>query len=91
MSKPAFSPPLKREPGEPVAIPGMAHFAGTGPLGKDCGSCTYFEVKNRPKNPKLAAACVCRKWCALMDRKVKEAPSIHPWFNACKYYEARLK
>lgn len=33
---------LKRPPGEQTAIPGMAHFEGSGPEGKYCRDCFYL-------------------------------------------------
>lgn len=57
--------------------PGMAHFAGSGPAGKHCKDCAFFERD-----------ATCQKFKELMGRK---GPSISGWQLSCRYFEARAK
>jgi hypothetical protein len=36
------------------SVPGMAHFAGTGPKGKTCGECAYWMLQRCDKYRQLA-------------------------------------
>lgn len=60
---------------------GMAHFAGTGPLGATCRDCTFLDNTNT-KGTKPRA---CRKFTELTGRKGKVVPL---YADACKYFQA---
>jgi len=80
------------------AIPGMAYFAGTGPLGKTCGGCWHrgmFRTARRgfwnnqkqdfdaPKSYRYAG-------CAMFKALTGEyGPAISADNHACKYFEAK--
>lgn len=92
---------LKRPVDEPVAIPGMAHFAGTGPEGKRCSQCAHlgdlpcWGKKNRTTRelaelneeaqPRRFEVNACRKAAALFDGHVQRGGIQHN--AACKYFE----
>ncbi|MTH96664.1 hypothetical protein [Roseibium sp. RKSG952] len=68
---------------------GMAHFAGTGPAGKVCGTCRHFQVNNnktcsRMPDSRLGKPAVCLKARKLMGGATARIPSRAA---ACKYYE----
>jgi hypothetical protein len=48
-------------------IPGMAHFAGTGPTGTYCFQCSYFW------NGSERSAGECREFMRLCPRKIHES------------------
>jgi hypothetical protein len=59
---------------------GMAHFAGTGPDGRRCGACAFFDRKDdKPE-------AICTKYKALTNRIGKLIPLEA---LACKYFEAK--
>lgn len=57
------------------AVPGMAHFAGTGPTGAICGQCTLFA----PDDGR------CSKFRELTGRRGAKVPSGSA---ACRYFTA---
>lgn len=61
---------------------GMAHFAGTGPAGKTCRTCTHFApaFKGRSRNR------VCHRFKELTG---KWGDSIPAKALACKHYEEK--
>ena len=63
---------------------GMAHFAGTGPQGKTCKSCAFFNYDRK----KPSANQFCRKYFELASGK-KAKDKIPHNASACKYYGAR--
>jgi hypothetical protein len=72
-----------------VTVPGMAHFAGTGPRNKCCGSCQFFgywkRVINQAGNLVTSKrATGCGKFHALTG---KHGPAINKSLSACKYFE----
>ena len=79
--------PLTNIPGQPRkedALPGMAHFAGTGPINKKCGDCVFrgyfrheFDVKRHYG---------CRKSKSLTG---KNGPEVQVEWRACKYFEQK--
>lgn len=76
--------PLTHIPGTPRksdAKPGMAHFAGTGPLGKTCRSC-IFCIREQKKH-------YCHKYTHLMGMD-KSGPAIEPEYEACRYFEGAV-
>lgn len=56
------------------AVPGMAHFAGTGPRGETCGRCRF----------RAALDGRCRKYRELMQMRGKPVSTGNA---ACKYFE----
>lgn len=94
---------LKPLEGEQYAIPGMAHFAGTGPEGKRCSQCLFcrdlpYWGRGRWNDPllcgKLADAPptkiekdVCSKAAELYDGIV-QIGGIQ-FENACRYFVAK--
>jgi hypothetical protein len=74
---PEFAQKLRR------TVPGMAHFAGTGPVGETCGTCGYLsEVTHRGR-------CInrCAKFTELMQGKVGDSVPKHT--PACRYFSPR--
>jgi len=93
---------LKRPDDEPVAIPGMAHFAGTGPEGKRCSHCSLcrdISVWGRDfisadkaslkdgTPPRRVEVNACAKAAELYDGHVQKGGIQHN--PACKYFEPR--
>ena len=62
-------------------VPGMAHFAGTGPVGETCGKCRYLIESTRRKRSHR-----CAKYTELMRCIGDDVPKQTP---ACRYYSAR--
>ena len=65
---------------------GMAAWAGTGPVGKNCLQCAHFGagVKDRPK--KTSASAGCHEWLRLMSNaRAKKYPASA---EACRYFQA---
>lgn len=66
--------------------PGMAHFAGTGPRGKECWDCAFY---GRPDGLMRSRGMRCRKYAELMGGwHVDPLPS---GARACKYFEQKKK
>ena len=59
---------------------GMAHWAGSGPIGKTCGQCVYLVDVNR-STPRRCAKYqqMMRRWGGVIARSTA----------ACKYFEAK--
>lgn len=91
---------LKRPDDEPVAVPGMAHFAGTGPEGKRCSQCLHCQdvsVWGRdftsPEKaglkegtpPRRIEFNACAKAADLYDGHAQKGGIQHN--PACKYFE----
>lgn len=75
------------------AIPGMAHFAGTGPYATRCDACAHVEGYGREASSKGFGALkpvTCAKWRELMgERGGKKQPSFSHANKSCKYFERR--
>jgi hypothetical protein len=71
------------------SVPGMAHFAGTGPSGATCGGCDYFRSSKRGTR--------CAKFTELMrqafpsGRAPAEGGDVPRATPACRYFLARPK
>jgi hypothetical protein len=65
-------------------VPGMAHWAGSGPAGAKCGGCAWFKSVTRG----LGASTRCEKYSRMMDGRVG-AKKLPPDTPACKYFEAK--
>ena len=59
-------------------VPGMAHFAGTGPAGRTCGECRFLVKVPRGNNQR------CEKYRQMMDEY--GAVNIPETTPACKYF-----
>jgi len=62
-------------------VPGMAHFAGTGPAGTRCGGCTSYVYDEKSKRHKT-----CGKYNQLTGKMGKSFDSMTP---SCRYFDAR--
>lgn len=74
--------------------PGMAHFAGTGPIGATCASCRYREGGSRLAE--LGPHAVVKIGCSMYRRLMKIKPDAKvPTFNsstpACRHYAKRVQ
>lgn len=84
MSLLGINPKLTHGPGDfhaqaAVTHRGQAHFAGTGPAGAICGSCSHYGGgKENGRQP-------CRKF---RDLTGKTGPVLPKDASACKYFEA---
>jgi len=92
---------LTRHPGMPDSgevIPGMAHFAGTGPAGKHCGDCGHRGYERQTAVPKWdeVARCYVYGWyryqgCAKFKGLTGKAGPVISANNAsCKYFEDKV-
>ena len=72
------------------SVAGMAHFAGTGPEGWTCRSCTHWGVTKEERSrgdrrsfqtPKPRA---CQKFKQMTGKKGGEVPGLTP---SCKHWE----
>lgn len=64
------------------AVPGMAHFENTGPVGTSCGECTHWHPARR----------VCEQFIKLMGARAgsyRTAPQLKPTQPSCKYWQRR--
>jgi hypothetical protein len=65
-----------------ATVPGMAHFAYTGPRGKCCGDCSHLM-------PRGALGYGCMQFQRMMQAMVREEiPRTTP---SCKYFEERKR
>jgi hypothetical protein len=68
------------------SVPGMAHFAGTGPNGKTCGQCEFWGYQvTTPEGLKFQFRC--KKYNELTR---KHGNIITGLTLACKYWEAKF-
>jgi hypothetical protein len=87
-------------PGVPArasAVPGMAHFAGSGPAGKHCGDCEFLRYwRQRPGqwdhtlsevSQRTYKASGCAKFKELTG---KHGPTVSGTNKACKYFRQSL-
>lgn len=63
-------------------VPGMAHFAGTGPFGEVCESCSYWQRFGNKKQP------ICEKYRTMTGDAAKAIPAGTP---SCRYCQASTK
>lgn len=72
-------------------VPGMAHWAGTGPKGKTCRECISFATTGQryaSKGGKHAKGELMPSRCAAYRRLKGEAGKPVPhWKQACKHFE----
>ena len=71
------------------SVPGMAHFAGTGPAGATCKTCAHLGYERL--TPSLLAKHFggCAKFRKLTGRHGPRA--IPPSTPACRYFEQRAE
>lgn len=65
-------------------IPGMAHWAGTGPAGSTCGTCRYFTSVSRG----LGSSTRCDKYSQMMNGR-SGPKKLPPETAGCKYFEKK--
>lgn len=73
---------LTKIPGYPSksdAVPGMAHFSGSGPSGTQCHSCFFYTSQHRSKR-----CGYCLKTQQLVGQR---GAKIHGSNSSCRYYE----
>jgi hypothetical protein len=64
-------------------IPGMAHWAGSGPRGKSCGQCQHFVEMSIG----VGRSTRCHRYETMTGQQgTKKIPVKTP---ACKYFEAK--
>lgn len=83
---PAMLPPddEKQARQQRASVPGMAHFAHTGPKGAKCGDCVFWSVANAGRR-----GYRCMKYTELVGREyADDLPANTP---ACKYFDKRRK
>ncbi|RWP64141.1 hypothetical protein [Mesorhizobium sp.] len=61
-------------------VPGMAHFAGTGPVGATCSECDFWRQFGNQKKPS------CEKFRLITGHSGKPVPGFTP---ACRYFNKR--
>lgn len=75
------------------AIPGMAHFAGSGPAFTRCDGCSFAEGHGRMEVAKGMGALkpiTCAKWREMMGvRAGKKQPAFCHTTKACKHFSKR--
>lgn len=60
-------------------VPGMAHFAGTGPRGTICAHCPHWQLPSTSSRKHI-----CRKYQELMPKgPAKQVPGSTP---SCRYF-----
>ena len=75
-----FDPEVER--GRRETPPGMAHWAGSGPVGAKCTDCRHLDLAKDSKIEKAR----CLKYALLMRRLGKK---FSKRTAACKYFDAR--
>lgn len=61
----------------------MAHFAGSGPVGKTCRECEHWQMQGRTVNGELKPG-LCAKFRRLTGWEGAKVPDLAA---ACKYFE----
>ena len=70
--------------GAMTALPGMAFFRGTGPLGTHCVDCLYVDPKSRRRTKADGLTGKCTKFSELMHRI---GPAFPLSMSSCRYFE----
>jgi hypothetical protein len=70
------------------AIAGMAHYAGSGPIGTTCGTCLHRGYSREGKNGKWKKTTGCRVYKSLTGR---HGAAVRKENASCKYFEAARK
>jgi hypothetical protein len=74
------------------AVPGMAHFRGSGPPGTECRSCFFYGSQPGPRPRRIptfeeyrSKRCGnCLKYEQLMSQR---GPKVHGSNASCRYYK----
>lgn len=74
-----------------VSVPGMAHWATTGPSGKSCAGCALFRKIRKPpgQNKNIPREGRCLKFIRV-NRALHGSAAIHwipPETPACRHFE----
>ena len=67
-----------RPPEYEKTVPGMAHWAGTGPLGTTCAGCRFYRGW-------------CQKFRRMIREKRQSKFQLPPTTPSCKYFEPKVK
>jgi hypothetical protein len=86
---PGYSPELVSQIRR--TVPGMAHWAGSGPADATCGKCVHLEYEKRTYNDsgdviRVVRSSGCAKFHELAG---KHGPPVPPSCAACRYFEKR--
>lgn len=81
------------------ALPGMAFFAGTGPLDKTCGTCKHRGLSRQSgkgkwseKHQQIMFRTYRTAACAMFKKlSGNYGPVVKKIYPACKYYEQKEK
>lgn len=65
-----------------ASVPGMAHFAGTGPEGATCGKCAHWTISLNRRG-----SYVCAEYARMMH--VEEGGKIPKNTPACRYFKTK--
>lgn len=68
-------------------VPGMAHFAGTGPKGATCRGCVFLKDLPDPNSPHFHRSR-CERYFQLTGQI---GGRIEGGLKACRYFESRAK
>ena len=70
-----------------ASFPGMAHFAGTGPVGIRCRDCAFWKLPARPTS-KSNEHRPCAKYTQLMNGKTGK--NVPGGAFSCRHYEKKV-
>jgi hypothetical protein len=73
-------------------VPGMAHFAGSGPFGCTCKDCAFYGYQRvvRTKSGDVAKTACRRECCGKFHALTgKHGEAVPPQTEACKYFARR--
>ena len=68
------------------SVPGMAHFAGTGPNGKTCGQCEFWGYQRETKKG-LKFQFSCKKYNQITGKNGSIIPGLT---LACRYFDEKF-
>jgi hypothetical protein len=74
------------------SVPGMAHFAATGPFGTQCKGCAHYGIHQQIHNQAgdTMKTALRRGRCAAFHHLTgKLGPAVPPQTESCKYFEHR--
>ena len=88
---------LSKLPGVPDSgdvKPGMAHFEGSGPVGKNCGSCAHRGYWHKgpdrfnPRTDLIESTEIHSLGCRMFFKfSSRHGPPVKKAWRACKHYE----
>ena len=69
-------------------VPGMAHFAGTGPAGMACFQCHHWNSGDLLTTGRLANGWLKAHPCGLFKKLTElDGPAVSPSASACRHFE----